>query len=63
MPGADQAPRKKSVCRPSPEHLPGDEKVYAPTAFTFPACGGGLRPYTEGDVIIGEPLHSGKMVS
>ena len=35
MPGADQAPRKKSVCRPSPEHLPRDEKVYAPTALLF----------------------------
>ncbi len=47
MPPADQAPRKKSVRRPLPEHLPRDEKVYAPTADTCPACSGGLRPLGE----------------
>jgi transposase len=47
MPAADQAPRKKSVRRPLPEHLPRDEKVYAPTADACPACGGGLRPLGE----------------
>lgn len=44
MPAADRAPRKKSVRRPLPDHLPRDEKVYAPTADACPACGGGLRP-------------------
>src|SRR5450830_459585 len=47
MPAADQAPRKKSVRRPSPDHLPRDEKVYAPPADACPACGGGLRPLGE----------------
>src|SRR5471030_2061107 len=47
MPAADQAPRKKSVRRPLPEHLSRDEKVYAPTADACPACGGGLRPLGE----------------
>lgn len=47
MPAADQAPRKKSVRRPLPEHLPRDEKVYAPTVDACPACGGGLRPLGE----------------
>jgi len=47
MPAADQAPRKKSVRRPLPDHLPRDEKVYAPQANTCPACGGGLRPLGE----------------
>jgi transposase len=47
MPAADQAPRKKSVRRPLPDHLPRDEKVYAPTADACPACGGGLRPLGE----------------
>jgi len=46
MPAADQAPRKKSVRRPLPDHLPRDEKVYAP-ADACPACGGGLRPLGE----------------
>ena len=33
MPAANQAPRKKSVRRPLPKHLPRDERVYvlAPT--------------------------------
>ena len=43
MPEADQAPRKKSVRRPLPEHLPRDEKVYPPPAEACPSCGGGLR--------------------
>lgn len=30
MPAVDQAPRKKSVRRPLPEHLPRDDKVYLP---------------------------------
>ena len=47
MPAADRAPRKKSVRRPLPDHLPRDEKVYAPTADACPACGGGLRPLGE----------------
>ncbi|WP_445231430.1 IS66 family transposase [Duganella rhizosphaerae] len=47
MPAADQAPRKKSVRRPLPDHLPRDEKVYAPTADACPTCGGGLRPLGE----------------
>jgi transposase len=38
MPAADQAPRKKSVRRPLPEHLPRDEKIYAPPADACPAC-------------------------
>jgi hypothetical protein len=40
MPAADQAPRKKSVRRPLPDHLLCDDKVYAPTADACPACGG-----------------------
>lgn len=47
MPAADQAPRNKSVRRLLPEHLPRDEKVYAPTADACPSCGGGLRPLGE----------------
>ena len=47
MPAADQAPRKKSVRKPLPEHLPRDEKVYAPTADGCPSCGGGLRQLGE----------------
>ena len=47
MPAADQAPRKKSARRPLPDHLPRDEKVYAPPADACPACGGGLRPLGE----------------
>ncbi len=43
MPAVDQAPRKKSVRRPLPAHLPRDEKVYAPTFDACPACGGSLR--------------------
>jgi transposase len=43
MPEADRAPRRKSVRRPLPEHLPRDEKVYAPGADACPSCGGGLR--------------------
>ncbi|MDQ1833489.1 IS66 family transposase [Massilia scottii] len=43
MPEADRAPRRKSVRRPLPEHLPRDEKVYPPGANACPACGGGLR--------------------
>jgi transposase len=43
MPEADRAPRKKSVRRPLPEHLPRDEKIYAPEAEACPSCGGGLR--------------------
>jgi transposase len=43
MPEADQAPRKKSVRRPLPDHLPRDEKVYPTPADACPACGGGLR--------------------
>jgi hypothetical protein len=42
VPAADQAPRKKSVRRPLPEHLPREEKVYAPTVDACPACGGAL---------------------
>jgi transposase len=47
MPEADRAPRKKSVRRPLPDHLPRDEKIYAPDAQACPACGGGLRPLGE----------------
>jgi len=43
MPGADRAPRKKSVRRPLPDHPPRDEKIYAPGVDACPACGGGLR--------------------
>ena len=43
MPAADQAPRKKSVRKPLPEHLPRDEKVYTPATDACPSCGGGLR--------------------
>lgn len=43
MPAADQAPRKKSVRRPLPDHLPRDEKMYAPLGEACPACGGGLH--------------------
>jgi|GEM_PF-3058762 len=31
MPEADRAPRKKSVRKPLPDHLPRDEKVYRPS--------------------------------
>lgn len=48
IPAADQAPCKKSVRRPLPEHLPCDEKVYAPPNDACPACVGGLRPLSEG---------------
>ncbi len=47
MPEADRAPRKKSVRRPLPDHLPRDEKIYAPGAEACPACGGGLRSLGE----------------
>lgn len=30
MPEVDQAPRRKSMYRPLPEHLPRDEKIYVP---------------------------------
>jgi transposase len=43
MPEADRAPRKKSVRRALPEHLPRDEKIYAPGSDACPSCGGGLR--------------------
>jgi transposase len=43
MPEADQAPRKKSVRRPLPDHLSRDEKVYPAPAVACPSCGGGLR--------------------
>ena len=47
MPAADQAPRKKSVRRPLPGHLPRDEKMYPPPGKACPACGGGLHPLGE----------------
>jgi transposase len=47
MPAADQAPRKKSVRRPLPDHLPRDEKIYPPPGEACPACGGGLHPLGE----------------
>jgi transposase len=47
MPAADRAPHRKSVRRPLPEHLPRDEKVYAPGADACPACGGRLRDLGE----------------
>ncbi len=47
MPAADQAPRKKSVRKPLPDHLPRDEKVYAPPTDACPSCGGGLRQLGE----------------
>jgi transposase len=47
MPEADRAPRKKSVRKPLPDHLPRDEKVYAPSADACPSCGGGLRQLGE----------------
>jgi transposase len=47
MPAADQAPRKKSVRRPLPDHLPRDEKMYSSPSEACPACGGGLRPLGE----------------
>ena len=43
MPEADRAPRRKSARRPLPDHLPRDEKIYAPGVDACPACGGGLR--------------------
>jgi transposase len=42
-PATDRAPRKKSVRKPLPAHLPRDEKVYAPSADACPSCGGGWR--------------------
>ena len=30
MPEADRAPRRKSVRRPLPDHLPREDKIYAP---------------------------------
>ena len=47
MPEADRAPRKKSVRKPLPDHLPRDEKVYRPTQTACPSCGGGLRQLGE----------------
>ena len=47
MPAADQAPRKQSVRRPLPDHLPRDEKMYPPPDEACPACGGGLLPLGE----------------
>jgi transposase len=47
MPPLDKAPRKKSVRKPLPDHLPRDERIYAPAADACPACGGGLRPLGE----------------
>lgn len=47
MPAVDQAPRKKSVRRPLPEHLPRDDKVYLPEGDACPSCGGGLRQLGE----------------
>ncbi len=47
MPQADRAPRKKSVRKPLPDHLPRDEKVCRPTAQACPSCGGGLRQLRE----------------
>jgi transposase len=44
---AGDAVRKKPVRRPLPEHLPRDERVYAPPAEACPACSGGLRPLGE----------------
>jgi transposase len=44
---AGDAARKKPVRRPLPEHLPRDERVYAPPGDACPACGGGLRPLGE----------------
>lgn len=46
-PAADQAPRKKSVRKPLPDHLPGDEKVNMPSSDACPSCGGGLRQLGE----------------
>jgi len=53
LPALDPAPRKKSVRRTWPEHLPRDEKIHAPTTDACPACGGGLRPLGED---VAEPL-------
>ncbi|ATQ77338.1 IS66 family transposase [Massilia violaceinigra] len=47
MPEADRAPRKKSVRRPLPDHLPRDEKIYAPGTEACSACGGRMRPLGE----------------
>ena len=47
MPAAEQAPRKKSVRKLLPDHLPRDEKVYVPTADACPSWGGGLRQLGE----------------
>ena len=47
MPAADQAPRKKSVRRPLPDHLPRDEQMYSSPSEACPACGGCLRPLGE----------------
>ncbi len=49
MPSIEPAPRKKSVRKPLPEHLPRDEKVHAPAADACPSCGGGLRHLGEDD--------------
>jgi transposase len=48
MSAADQAPRKKSVRRPLPDHLPRDEKIHMPPGDACPSCGGGLRQLGEG---------------
>lgn len=45
MSAADQAPRKKSVRRPLPGHLPRNEKVYTPSADACPACGRWARTW------------------
>jgi transposase len=47
LPPTEPAVRKKPVRKPLPDHLPRDEKVYAPAHAACPECGGGLRQLGE----------------
>ena len=47
MPAADQAPRKRAVRKPLPEHLPRDEQRHLPGNEACPSCGGKLHQLGE----------------
>lgn len=47
LPQTEPAVRKKPVRKLLPDHLPRDEKVYAPAHAACPECGGGLRQLGE----------------
>lgn len=43
LPPTEPVVRKKPTRKPLPDHLPRDEKVYAPAHEACPECGGGLH--------------------